>query len=58
MLRLLAGANPLGEVEVNYEAQWRTMFKAQRLGLLDERFPARLTEAGREWLAKESRGQE
>ena len=58
MLRLLAGAGPQGLVEVSYDAQWRTLFKAQRLGLLDGNYPAGLTEAGREWLAKQSRGQE
>ncbi len=45
MLRLLAGAHADGYVEVNYDAQWRTLFKARRLGLLDDR--SRLTEKGR-----------
>jgi len=58
MLRLLAGAHADGHVEVNYDAQWRTLCKAQRLGLLDDRYPAYLTDAGRAWLAQELRGQE
>lgn len=36
------------EVHVTYDAQWRTLFKAQRLGLLDSN--SRLTEAGKRWI--------
>lgn len=52
MLRLLAGARN-GYVEVQYAAQWPTILKAERLGLVDDGFPARLTDAGHAWLAKQ-----
>lgn len=53
MLRLLSGAFRDGTVEVWYDAQWRTVFKAKRLGFLDDNYPARLTDAGHEWVAKQ-----
>jgi hypothetical protein len=40
-----------GTVQVAYEQQWRTMFKGQRLGYLDDSFPPRPTDAGRAYLA-------
>jgi hypothetical protein len=50
MRRLLEdGALPCGMVAVNYEQQWRTLFKAQRLGYLDG--CQRLTDKGRAFLA-------
>jgi hypothetical protein len=50
MLRLLQDGihGPDGLVEVNYAEQWRTVFKAQRLGLVDS--DCRITDAGRQWL--------
>jgi hypothetical protein len=50
MLRLLQDCihGPDGLVEVNYDAQWRVIFKAQRLGLVDSE--CRITEAGKKWL--------
>lgn len=42
-----------GTVEVSYEQQFRTFFKAQRLGYIDER--SALTDKGREFLARTSR---
>lgn len=49
MLRLLQDCvGPQGDVQPDYEQQFRTMFKARRLGYLDDRF--RLTDLGRNYL--------
>jgi len=52
MVRLLTDCNnrASGAIEVSYEAQFRTLWKAQRLGYVDDR--QRLTDAGRVFLAK------
>jgi hypothetical protein len=52
MRRLLEDGQSNGYVWVNYAAQWPTLFKAQRLGLLDDR--SYLTPKGRAFLAEES----
>lgn len=39
-----------GTVEVSYEQQFRTFFKAQRLGYIDDR--SALTDKGREFIAR------
>lgn len=50
LLRLMQdGQTPDGHVYVNYAAQWPTVFKAQRLGYLDDE--QKLTEAGRTFLS-------
>jgi hypothetical protein len=50
MLRLLQDCvSPDGSVQPDYEQQFRTMFKAQRLGYLDDKFC--LTVSGREFLS-------
>jgi hypothetical protein len=53
MLRLLQdNVTGNGQVEPDYEQQFRTMFKAQRLGYLDG--DRRLTETGKAFVAKAS----
>lgn len=61
MLRLLqdgrCAAQPDGRVMVAvlYDAQWRTLWRAQRLGLLDkDQF---LTDAGRKFLTDNQKGE-
>lgn len=51
MLRLLADCNNVqsGMIEVDYEQQWRTLFKAERLGYVDKN--QRLTEKGAAFVA-------
>lgn len=51
MHRLLADCNnsASGMVEVDYEQQWRTLVKAQRLGYLDDH--QRLTDAGKAFIS-------
>lgn len=61
MLRLLQGcqlrADGTGRVmvAVEYDQQWRTLWKAQRLGYLDA--DQYLTTKGREFLASQEQGQ-
>lgn len=50
MRKLLSSVNADGKVFVDYEQQWRTFNKAQRLGFVDDDY--NLTQAGREWLAQ------
>lgn len=54
MRRLLEDGecNPPGFVCVNYDAQWRTLWKAQELGYLNS--DQYLTEAGRAFLASDA----
>jgi hypothetical protein len=51
MLRLLTDCNVggAGSIEVGYEAQWKTYFKAQRLGYIAD---GRITEKGIEFVKK------
>jgi hypothetical protein len=44
MRRLLEDCNCNGRIEPNYEQQFRTLFKAERLGYLDDQH--RLTDKG------------
>jgi hypothetical protein len=44
MVRLLRQVDARGRVCVDYDQQWRTFFKAQELGYIDE--DGRLTQAG------------
>jgi hypothetical protein len=49
MVRLLQDCkSPDGSIQPNYEQQFRTLFKAERLGYVDDRYF--LTPAGREFL--------
>jgi hypothetical protein len=51
MLRLLQDCEcgSTGQIEVAYEQQFRTLFKAERLGLVDKNH--HLTEKGRNYIA-------
>lgn len=51
MLRLLQDCNVRGTIEVGYHEQWRTLFKAVRLGYVDARH--RLTEKGERFCSAE-----
>jgi len=54
MRRLLEdGQGPPGKVYVNYDEQWRTLWKAQRLGYLENEFD--LTDAGQAFLASNAK---
>ncbi len=50
MTRLLSQTDPDGFCFVEYDQQWKTVFRAERLGYLDDN--QRLTEAGKEYLNK------
>lgn len=50
MLRLLQDCNVQGMIQVDYAQQWRTLFKAQRLGYVDDR--QHLTERGAAFVAR------
>jgi hypothetical protein len=51
MQRLLSDClHPDGSVQPDYEQQFRTLFKAQRLGYVDDR--CYITEAGRKFIAQ------
>lgn len=50
MLRLLQDANVRGNIQVNYEAQFKTLWKAQRLGYVDDNQD--ITEAGKQFVAE------
>jgi hypothetical protein len=47
MLRLLQDCNVRGRIEPNYEQQFRTLFKAQRLGYVDGN--CMLTDSGKDF---------
>ena len=53
MLRLLQDGESNGFIYVNYDAQWRTLWKAERLGYVDH--DQRLTEKGRAFVAEKAR---
>jgi hypothetical protein len=46
MVRLLRQVDDTGLVAVEYDQQWKTFFKAQRQGLVDD--DGRITQRGRE----------
>lgn len=50
MRRLLRDCQHNGRIEVDYEQQWKTFFKGQRLGYIDDR--GFITAAGRAALSK------
>lgn len=51
MLRLLQDCvSPDGSVQPDYEQQFRTLFKAQRLGYVDDNF--RITDSGKAFAAE------
>ncbi len=53
MLRLLQDCqNTDGSVEVMYDAQWKTLIKAQHMGLVSDNY--RITAAGMEWVSREA----
>lgn len=51
MLRLLQDGESFGHVYVNYDQQWRTLWKAQRLGYVTDDCDQLLTDAGRAFIA-------
>lgn len=50
MTRLLGQVNEDGFVFVEYDQQWKTFFKAERLGYVNDRY--QLTSKGREFLSR------
>jgi|HubBroStandDraft_5_1064220.scaffolds.fasta_scaffold299824_2 hypothetical protein len=53
MLRLLQDANVNGAIEPNYPAQFPTLFKAQRLGYVDDR--QRITDKGFAFITEQAK---
>ena len=45
-----------GIIEVNYDQQWRTAWKAHELGYAEGEYPYTVTQKGRDWLVRKQKG--